>query len=94
MLVVSYWRPRPQPYRAERHHKAVDLTPWRWGPLVALLTLGLLVLVYLLCSPWGLASRDGLDTPFWAACGTLALVVAIGTLWVIKRFVLAPAPEH
>jgi SSS family solute:Na+ symporter len=87
ILAVSRVVPRPTPYLPIRHERAVDLTPWRYGPPFATFLFALLVFVYLLCSPIGLASREGLGTPF-LICAGLLVVLALTLMCVssLRRF--------
>lgn len=85
MVFVSKYRPRPEAYFMKLDKKAVDLTPWKYGPVFALFTISCLVIVYLLCSPWGLASPGGMGTKFYLAAGA-TVAAALGMLvWLIKR---------
>lgn len=74
ILMVSYAKPRPEPYQLTLHERAVDLTPWKYGPAFAVFLFSLLIFVYVLCSPVGIASHAGLATPFYLTTGTLATV--------------------
>jgi len=74
ILAVSYLKPRPEVYQLNLHQRAVDVTPWKHGPAFAVFLFSLLIFVYLLCSPIGVASHAGLRGPFYIAVGTLAAV--------------------
>jgi len=96
MIGLSYIKPRPEPYYMHLNTRAVDLTPWQYGPACAALLLSLLVFVYLLCSPIGLASPDGMGSPFYVACGALAACATATIFWLAifgRRRAQAPAPE-
>ena len=67
MLAVSRFIPRPAPYTMRQDKRAVDLAPWRYGPPFATGLMALLVSIYLLCSPIGLASHSGMKAPFYIA---------------------------
>jgi len=76
MVGLSFiWR-REEPYYMRLHKKAVNLTPWRYGPYFATCIMGLLVLVYMVCSPIGLASPEGMGTTFKLYASGLAVAVA------------------
>jgi SSS family solute:Na+ symporter len=77
ILTVSYIRPRPEPYRLSLHKRAVDTTPWKHGPAFAVFLFSLLVFVYVLCSPIGVASHRGLAGPFYITTGALAIITLI-----------------
>jgi solute:Na+ symporter, SSS family len=77
MLAISARWPRSQPYALQLHARAVDLVPWKQGPLFAVLLLSALVFVYLLCSPLGLASPHGIGLPLAAGSGMLVLATAL-----------------
>jgi SSS family solute:Na+ symporter len=89
IVVVSYIKPRPQPYQLNLHKRAVDLTPWKYGPAFAVFLFSLLIFVYVLCSPIGVASHQGLAAPFYVTTGTLATI----TLMLILRLT-APRPQQ
>ena len=73
MLAVAVWRPASR--RALPRRAPVDLTPWRHARATAATLLGGVVLLYLVCSPLGLAAPDGVTAPFWlGGCATLLLV--------------------
>lgn len=85
ILLVSRFAPRPEPYQVRLDKKAVDLKPWKWGPYMAVATMGLLVFVYLLCSPWGLATPEGLGPKFFASALVTASAVAVGLVGLAWR---------
>lgn len=66
MLVLSWFKPRETPYEMRLDKRAVDLTPWKHGPAFAVFLMALLVFIYLLCSPIGVASPDGMGQPFYS----------------------------
>ncbi len=85
ILGVSYFVPRPTPYEMRLDKHAVDLTPWKYGPRFATFLLAMLVFVYLLCSPIGVAGRDGMGWPFAAAtAGVAAFAIAIILLLTLR----------
>jgi SSS family solute:Na+ symporter len=67
MIGLSYLKPRETPYELHLDKRAVDLTPWKYGPTFAAFLMTMLVTIYLVCSPLGVASEDGLGPPFYAA---------------------------
>lgn len=86
MLVVSRFQPRAEPYTIRQDKRAVDLTPWRYGKAFAVVLMGLLVSIYLLCSPIGLASPDGMGTAFASAfAATWAVAGAAAAVFLMKR---------
>ncbi len=85
MTAISRFKPRPAPYEIILHKKAVNLTPWRWGPIFALCTMGLLVFVYLVCSPWGLASPNGMGPRFFMTASGIGALVLMGVVWLSRR---------
>ena len=95
MVGISYFKPREVPYKARLDKRAVDLTRWRWGPIFALFTMGCLVFVYILCSPIGLASTEGMGQKFYIAVSLLAAAVLAGAVWLISRMEnRPPIPEE
>jgi SSS family solute:Na+ symporter len=85
MLIISRFKPRETPYFMHLHKKAVDLTPWKWGPILALIIMGLLVFVYILCSPIGLASTTGLGTSFYLWTSVLITVFLFMMVALLRR---------
>jgi SSS family solute:Na+ symporter len=85
MLTVSRFVPRPTPYQATRHARAIDLTPWRYRRPFAVGLFTLLVLIYLLCSPIGLASHNGMGTPFYLCVAFVVLLAAVTTLFITRN---------
>ena len=83
ILGVSYFKPRETPYRMRQEAGKVDLTPWDKGPVFAAFLMALLVFIYILCSPIGLASPEGLGVPFAIASG--ALLAASTTVMLLLR---------
>ena len=83
MLGVSAVFPRSEPYQLNLHERAVDLEPWKYGPAFAVFLLAMLVFVYLMCSPLGFASHDGMGLPFFAATGALAFVALAVICWLL-----------
>ncbi len=81
MVTISRFKPRDEPYYMKLDKKAVDLTPWKWGGPFATCTIGLLVSVYLLCSRVGLASPDGIGTPFIMYTGIVVAIVVGILIW-------------
>jgi len=87
ILALSRFVPRSTTYVPTRHERAVDLTPWRYGRSFAVCLFALLVFVYLLCSPIGLASPQGPGWPFLVSAGGLFLLtLVLLRLFSIRRF--------
>jgi SSS family solute:Na+ symporter len=82
-LVVSRFAPRPEPYVMRSHEAAVDLAPWPLARPFSVLLMAMLVLVYLVCSPIGLASAAGPGVPF--AASVAAVLLAAGAALVVLR---------
>ncbi len=81
MLAAGQLRPRETPWTFERLEK-VDMTPWRFGAPVAFTLLSLVVVMYVLFSPIGLAGgAPGMD--FYAVLA--ALLTANVVIWVRPR---------
>jgi SSS family solute:Na+ symporter len=74
ILFLSYLKPRPEAYQLNLHKRAVDVTPWKYGPAFAVFLFSLLIFVYVVCSPMGIASSEGLGRPFYITTGTLGTV--------------------
>jgi SSS family solute:Na+ symporter len=89
ILAVRYVRPRPAPSRLNLHKRAVDTTPWKYGPASAVFLFSLLIFVYVLCSPIGVASHQGLAAPFYITTGTLLIITLI---LVFRLTVRRPPP--
>jgi SSS family solute:Na+ symporter len=89
ILAVSYFKPRPEPFQLKLHKRAVDTTPWKYGPASAVFLLSLLIFVYVLCSPIGVASQQGLAAPFTITTVTLLIV----TLILVLRLTM-PRPQQ
>lgn len=85
MLTVSYFKPRPTPYEMRLDKRAVDLTPWKYGPQFATFLLAMLVLVYLVCSPIGVAGRHGMGWTFAIAATGVACVAVLIIIGLTKR---------
>lgn len=81
MLIAGKLWPRPTPWTFQRQEK-VDLTPWSLAAPVAVTLLSMVVGLYVLFSPIGLANGS-LGTAFYLAIGALA-AVNIAT-WTRKR---------
>jgi solute:Na+ symporter, SSS family len=97
MLAVSRFWPRAEPYTLNLDKRAVDLTPWKYGPLFATFLFSLLIFVYLLCSPIGLASPQGMGTTFAGSTGTLAAVTTLAMAVLLLRARMSrkqPATEN
>ena len=77
MLAIAAWRPAAP--RALARRAPVDLTPWRHARPVAATLLAGVVLLYLVCSPLGLAAPTGLRAPFWLGVGATLLLT--GLIW-------------
>ena len=77
MLALSWIWPRAEPFVLNLDKRAVDLTPWKYGPVFSILLFSLLIFVYLLCSPLGLASPHGPGALLAASTCGLVLVTAL-----------------
>ena len=77
MLAISSLWPRPEPYQLQLHKRAVDLTPWKHGPVFAAFMFSMLIFVYLLCSPLGLASPHGMGASMTIGTGVLILATTL-----------------
>jgi SSS family solute:Na+ symporter len=76
ILAVSYVKPRPEPFQLNLHKRAVDVTPWKYGPAFAAFLFSLLIFVYVVCSPMGVASQESVGLPFYITIGALTTVAA------------------
>ncbi len=94
MLTISYFKPRETPYFMNLHKKAVDLAPWKWGPILALVIMGLLVFVYLLCSPVGLAATAGIKPDFYFWTSILISVFLFLLMWLLRRQKVISIPDR
>ncbi len=72
MLVAAKLRPRQEAWSFEPRQQ-VDLSPWRLAPQAAITLLSLVVLMYLVFSPLGLAG-SGPGWPFAAGVAALAVL--------------------
>ncbi|WP_430417310.1 solute:sodium symporter family transporter [Parasphingorhabdus sp.] len=73
MLAVGRWKPRKQAWQFSSNKK-VDLTPWRFARPLAVTLFSCVVAIYLLFSPIGLASTDGMTSLFY---GLLVALFAV-----------------
>lgn len=73
MLAVGRWKPRKQAWQFSSNNK-VDLTPWRFARPLAVTLFSCVVAIYLLFSPIGLASTDGMTSLFY---GLLVALFAV-----------------
>lgn len=76
MLAVGRWKPRKQAWQFSSNKK-VDLTPWRFARPLAVTLFSCVVGIYLLFSPIGLASTDGMTSLFY---GLLAALFAVNLI--------------
>ncbi|WP_368503183.1 solute:sodium symporter family transporter [Alkalihalophilus sp. As8PL] len=77
MIVVGKIRPLETPYQFKPNPK-VDMVPWKYAIPVTVILLSLVVAMYIVFSPIGVAYADGIVSQwFWPAMITL-MVVAIG----------------
>jgi SSS family solute:Na+ symporter len=90
ILFFSYHNPRPTPYQLNLHKRAVDVTPWKYGPAFAVFLFSLLVFVYVVCSPIGIASHEGLGTPFYITTGALITVAAMAMVGLTLHRIRKP----
>ncbi len=85
LLTISFFKPRAYPYQMRQDRQTVDLTPWKFGPSFATLLLTLLVFVYLLCSPLGLAAEHGPGALFYTSSVCLGCVALGMIAWLSMR---------
>lgn len=85
MLALSFFRPRETPYTMQLDKRAVDLTPWKFRRPFSVFLLALLIFVYLLCSPLGIASPNGMGLPFFALSAALAAATVSGMVFLLPR---------
>ena len=78
MLLCGRLAPRPTPWTFKPNQK-VDLTPWRFTTPVCITLLLMVVAVYLLFSPIGLADGE-LGVLYWGL--NLVIAMGIGAAWV------------
>jgi SSS family solute:Na+ symporter len=76
MLAVGRWKPRKQAWQFSSNNK-VDMTPWRFARPLAVTLFSCVVGIYLLFSPIGLASTDGMTSLFY---GLLAALFAVNLI--------------
>lgn len=76
MLAVGRWKPRKQAWQFSSNNK-VDMTPWRFARPLAVTLFSCVVGIYLLFSPIGLASTDGMTSLFY---GSLAALFAVNLI--------------
>jgi SSS family solute:Na+ symporter len=81
MLVCGWIAPREKAWKFTRDEK-VDLTPWRFAKPLAVTLFSCVVATYLLFSPIGVASADGMGATF-AALMT-ALIAGNLALWAVS----------
>lgn len=76
MLAIGRWKPRKQAWQFSSNSK-VDMTPWRFARPLAVTLFSCVVGIYLLFSPIGLASTDGMTSLFY---GLLVAVFAVNLI--------------
>ncbi len=77
MLVAGKVKPLPKDFVFKANAK-VNTTPWKYAVPVSILLFGLMVFVYILFSPIGLAFADGIVSQwFWPASIALVIVTAL-----------------
>ena len=81
MLICGWLAPREKAWSFTRAEK-VDLTPWAYARPLSVTLFSCVVATYLLFSPIGLASGEGLGTLFAGLLG--ALVLANALLWMVS----------
>ena len=84
MLVAGRISPRAEPYIPPSNPK-VDMTPWRFARPLAFTLLSLVVALYLVFSPLGLAGASGVQTIFTVLIGALVLGNVVVWLMSIRR---------
>jgi SSS family solute:Na+ symporter len=90
MLIAGRLAPRETPWTFQRQEK-VDLTPWRLARPVAVTLLSLVVALYVIFSPIGLASGQPGLTMYALLAGLLAIDVAA---WMGLRTPARPGPQE
>lgn len=83
MLAATWIRPRPEPWSFVSRQRT-DLTPWRGAIPTAILLGSLVVAIYLLFSPIGIAGDGPLTGTFWTLIALLA-AGNIGCWWLAAR---------
>ena len=77
MLIISKIAPRREPWKYEKRAK-VDMTPWRYTPLVSVLLCSAMVFTSILFSKIGLAYGGGIASPsFLPSLGVLVVFTII-----------------
>lgn len=79
MVGISFFRPRENPYSPLDDVAKVDLHPWRYSYSFSIVLMALLIFIYVVCSPLGLASAAGPGVPFLLISGgiTLSMIAAL-----------------
>ncbi|MFC7786868.1 solute:sodium symporter family transporter [Rossellomorea sp. GCM10028870] len=86
MMVVGKVRPLQKPYQFKATLK-VDMVPWKYTLPVVTILLSLVVAVYLLFSPIGLAYAGGIVSGwFWPSVALLAVVTTICFVLALKSW--------
>jgi SSS family solute:Na+ symporter len=81
MLVTGHFKPRETAWTFKKQN-LVDLTPWKYAAPLAITLLSLVVALYVLFSPMGLAG-SGLGAPFYLA---MSAILAVNLLaWMKVR---------
>lgn len=84
MLAISLLRPRRERL-APAERPAVDMTPWRFGGPTAVTLASCVAGLYLIFSPVGVASEEGLGLTFFELAGLLVAVNILAWLRGVSR---------
>ncbi|WP_153720753.1 solute:sodium symporter family transporter [Sporosarcina cascadiensis] len=86
MIVVGRIRPLEVPHEFRAHPK-VDMVPWKYTVPVSVVLISLVVMVYVLFSPIGVAYEDGIVSGwFWPAMIGTVILGFMSYLFVLKSW--------
>ncbi len=76
MITISKVYPRKEPWKYEKRAR-VDMTPWRYTPLISVILVFAMMFTYILFSKIGLAYTEGVVSPSFLPVSGVFLVVTI-----------------
>jgi len=86
MLVIGRLFPQKQAWNFTAKPK-VDMKPWKYSLAISIILIGLMFEFYIIFSPIGLASEEGIvSSYFWPALVGLALVTALLAIFATKAW--------
>lgn len=86
MVAFGYWKPLAQPYSFKPNAK-VNMVPWKFAMPVTVILVSVVVGVYIIFSPIGLAYADGyVSNWFWPAFALLLVLTLVAMRFAFKSW--------